>query len=204
MDCPFNAVNREKPVAIEIEAKFRIDSPERLRVLLRKLGATTTGVVLETNRLFDTPDGLLRDSDRGLRIREFCPLGDQAASHPPGLLTYKGPRAAGEFKSREECETPIAAPRALAEILAHLGYQETVVYQKRREAWRLGASEIALDELPKLGWFVEIEAPAVESVEQTRAQLGLSDTPLCQQTYAELAATHGNTSTNNTPQLLFP
>ncbi len=50
-------------------------------------GATCEGRVVETNRLFDTPDGRLRRGERGLRVRSCRRESGQA---PQPTLTYKG------------------------------------------------------------------------------------------------------------------
>ncbi len=125
------------------------------------------------------------------------------APPPPALLTYKGPRGAGVFKSREELETAVEDPAALSRIFERLGFQEVIVYEKRRETWQLGPCEIALDELPKLGSWIEIEGPSASAVEQARRQLGLSAVPVVQETYVELAAGTGDLSADGCRKLLF-
>jgi len=54
---------------LETEAKFRVEWHEPVRMRLEAAGATFHGRVLETNRLFDRPDGSLRQAGCGLRIR---------------------------------------------------------------------------------------------------------------------------------------
>ncbi len=89
-------------------------------------------------------------------------------------LTFKGPREPGPAKIREELELGIDDADALAQILPRLGFVEVVSYEKRRETWRLDGCEIELDELPQLGWFVEVEGPALERVQAVCDRLGLS------------------------------
>jgi adenylate cyclase class 2 len=178
-------------VTREIEAKFRLNDPARLRARLGAHGARRVGCVHETNRIFDTAGRKLLAADCGLRLRACRPLdnGGPPATH---TLTYKGPRAPGSTKMREEIETVVADADATATILQRLGFNEVIVYEKRRETWRLDDCEVCLDELPKLGWFVEIEGPSREAVEAARTRLELSAATPLYETYVELAATHGD------------
>jgi adenylate cyclase class 2 len=188
-------------VAQEIEAKFRIDEPSFLRDRLRELGARRTVQALETNRIFDAPDRRLLRADCGLRVREYR---DECGDEPPrGTLTFKGPRESGETKSREELETAVTDAAAAASVLERLGFEEVIRYEKRREVWQLGECEVCLDELPRLGWFIEIEGPTVQAIESARRQLHLEDSPALRETYVELAAAHGETDATDRRRLLF-
>jgi len=188
-----SAVNREAGMPTEIEAKFQVTDPEPLRQALRRLGAELRRRVLETNRIFDTADRRLLGADCGLRIRTQRRLDRAPNGQPPAAtLTYKGPRQAGDLKSREELEVCVSDAGALADILARLGFQPVIVYEKRRETWHVGTCEVSLDELPRLGWWLEVEGPDAAAVESVVQQLGLADTPPTRQTYVEMAAAHGD------------
>lgn len=191
-------------MSIEIEAKFRTADPEPVRQRLRELAARPGGRFFEMNHMYDTRDGRLRTADCGLRLRVCRPLDpDRAAEQPPALLTYKGPRAPGDPKIREELETAVADPARLAEILARLGFHEVVVYEKRRERWHLDACEVALDELPDLGWWIEIEGPDAAAIAHLQAQLGLAATPAVRETYVAMAATRGHLDAHGCRRLVF-
>jgi len=200
-------VNRTWAMAKEIEAKFRLADPGGLRARLAALGAVRSGRVLETNRIFDTPEGRLRQAGCGLRVRTCRPWPEGGAAVPTettgGMLTFKGPRAAGALKSREELETELCDPAAAVSILQRLNLREVIVYEKRRETWRLGELEVALDELPRLGSFVEIEGPTEDAVQGARRELGLADEPLVSETYVHLVAAHGQLTEDGRRQLLF-
>lgn len=185
----------------EIEAKIRLGDPGPLRTRLRELGAVRQRHVQETNRIFDTRDRRLLAGDCGLRIRESRPLDGEGPLQP--TLTFKGPREPGPVKSRAELETPVADAQTLADILQRLGFREVIRYEKRRETWRLGDCEVCLDELPRLGWYVEIEGPRAEAIETARRQLGLTALPTLGETYVELAADHGDADAAGCRQLLF-
>ena len=85
----------------------------------------------------------------------------------------------------------MADPVALATILDALAYSPTLVYEKRRATWRLGATEVVIDELP-FGWFVEIEGPE-EAINAAEQQLELAAAEVEHATYPELTARFGRT-----------
>ncbi len=188
-------------MAQEIEAKYRLEDPAALRERLATCGAKRSAHVLETNRIFDTADGRLRSSDCGLRLRTCRSLGDKQQLY--ATLTYKGPRAAGEMKIREEVETVVLNPSASMTILQHLGFSEVVLYEKRRETWQLDACEVCLDELPQLGWFVEIEGPGVEAVKAVAGRLAPEIKSALPETYVEMVTKQAETNAKDCAQLRF-
>ncbi len=197
-------VNREPAMPQEIEAKLRIPGPEPLRGRLRALGAQPRAPVFETNRILDTADGRLRAAGCGLRVRCCRPLPPAAAHDTESAwLTFKGPRAAGELKQREELETGVADAAMLLALFERLGYRSVILYEKRRETWHLRSCEVTLDELPQLGWFAEIEGPDAQAIAAVRAQLDLAATPLVRETYVELAARHGTPDAAGVRRLAF-
>jgi len=219
-------------VRTETEAKFKLDQHQDWPARLRAAGGIRLARVFEINRLFDTSDDRLKKADCGLRLREWHTLeagddptaasdatapsepaapSDLAAESEPttrsrngALLTFKGPRTGGGFKSRAEIETALDDAAAGGQILTRLGVREVLVFEKVRETWRLGPCEVALDHLPRLGWYLEIEGHDAEAVSQVRRQLGLADTPLVGETYPALAAAAGDRDPAGRVSLLFP
>jgi adenylate cyclase class 2 len=188
-------------MAQEIEAKYRVADPAAFRERLAACGAQPGARVFEANRLFDTADRKLRAADCGLRVRTCRSLDD--AQHTSATLTYKGPRAAGEMKVREEVETAVTDPSAVATILERLGFNEVIFYEKRRESWRVDECEVCLDELPRLGWFIEIEGPSAPAVTSACDKLKLSGQTALSKTYVEMAAEHGAPRGANTVGIEF-
>ena len=152
------------------------------------------------NRIFDTRKRKLRAKSCGLRVRTSTFDG---ARPPEVRLTFKGPREPGEFKSREELEVVTTDGQTLIEILARLGYHEVVHYEKRRETWALDDCEVVLDELPRLGWWLEIEAASEQAVTDVRGRLNLSSTPPADKTYVAMAAKHGDCDADGCAKLVF-
>ena len=189
-------------MAQEIEVRFRLTAPEGLQARLHAAGAKRVPRVLETNRILDTGDRRLLAADCGLRVREWHSLDGRQKTG--ATLTFKGPRSSSQVKSREEVETPVADATATLAILERLGFREAITYQKRREEWRLGECVVALDELPQLGWYVEIEGPAVSAVDAARARLDLTDVACERDTYVHLAEQHGQVLPDGPRRLMFP
>jgi adenylate cyclase, class 2 len=169
-------------MSAEIEAKMKVADLAPVRKKLEAVGATRARSELETNAFFDTPERLLQSTDRGLRIR--------VAVEPNGTshctVTMKGPLQAGQFKTREEIQFSADDPAAVRRMLEGLGFKSSLSFQKRRETWLYAGCEIALDEMPYLGVFVEIEGGNDAAISAARKSLGLSDLPLISTGYISL------------------
>jgi adenylate cyclase, class 2 len=166
----------------EIEAKMKVAELDSVRKKLSSAGAKRIGTEMETNSFFDTREASLQSADRGLRIR--------VAAMEDGkkriTITLKGPLQAGPMKKREEIEFSVGDAESAGQFLQRLGYHPTLTFEKRRETWKLGGCEVALDELPKLGTFVEIEGPGEEEVQSVRQSLGLSEVPMISRGYISM------------------
>ena len=157
---------------LEIEAKLKVDSLDSIRERLASRGASFVYRVLEENHIFDTADGSLRSAGRGLRVRRCRTL---AGESPADTMTFKGPRQPGPFKRREEINLRVDCGESACALLDGLGCVEIMRFEKRRETWELAGCEVALDEVPHLGFFVEIEGQDAESVRRVQRELGLQD-----------------------------
>ncbi|HET6669089.1 MAG TPA: class IV adenylate cyclase [Pyrinomonadaceae bacterium] len=167
-------------MSIEIEKKYRLSEDQR-KALVRRLaeiGATREGKAFEENVLYDGPE--LKQRNCVLRLRR---VGGRT------LLTFKE-RLPGvsPIKQQREEETEVENADTMHAILEALGYRPRVVYEKKRETWRLGTVEIVLDELP-FGLFLEIEGSAAE-IEATEESLAI-DLLAELATYPQLAAKEG-------------
>lgn len=169
----------------EIESKVRVSNHDTVQSRLRAAGAQYESRAFETNRLFDDAARTLFHAGCGLRIRE-CRMLDGPERRP--TLTYKGPLRPGRYKSRAEIEVQIEDAGAMIEILAALGFSEHLLFEKKRESWRLGPCRIELDELPQIGRFVEVEGPGEDAIQSSLARLGLADSKMIHDSYAALLA----------------
>ncbi len=166
---------------IEIEKKFRLTKKQRdeVRARLPELGANREGEEFEVNTLY-TGDAI----ELGQAVLRLRRVNDRA------ILTYKeriGTRT--DIKEQLELETRVDNPDAIEYILEALAYYPALVYEKRRETWRLGATEIVVDELP-FGLFMEIEGEekSIRDIEGKLAIKRLAGEPL---TYPRLTMKHG-------------
>jgi adenylate cyclase class 2 len=166
---------------IEVEKKFRLTKRQRDVVLRRlpEMGASLQGEEFEENTLY-SGEGLSAGSCV-LRLRR---VGRNAT------LTYKKriPSSSAIKQQREE-ETEVADPEAMEAILEALGFTPGLVYEKRRQTWTLGKTEIVIDVLP-FGLFMEIEGRANE-IKNVERRLGLKGLRAEHATYPQLTAKHG-------------
>jgi len=166
---------------IEIEKKYRLTAMQRdeVRTRLPEMGAKGEGEEFEENTLYS--GDAIEMGQSVLRLRR---VGNRA------LLTYKqrvGDRI--DIKQQLELETEVSNPNALEFILEALGFFPAAVYEKRRETWRIGETEVVIDQLP-FGLFMEIEGEekAIREIESKLAIQRLEVEPL---TYPRLTRQHG-------------
>lgn len=168
-------------MGVEIEKKYRLTAERRgpLRERLRRMGARCVGQEFEENTLYT--GGQLHTRQCALRLRK---VGGAA------ILTYKErfPSDSAVKRQRED-ETRVEDAEAMAAILDALGYRPALVYEKRRETWRIANCELVIDELP-FGLFMEIEGDEA-AIEEAEDLLDLSDLEAEPSTYPQLALAHG-------------
>lgn len=131
---------------IEFEIKAPVP-PERAAALRARLGAPERVephadlYLAHPSRDFARTDEALRLSSRGGRAD----------------LTYKGPKLDAGSKARREIVLPVddaATARALVEAL---GFRAVMELRKTRAVHHHAGFEVALDDVPGLGLFVELE-----------------------------------------------
>jgi adenylate cyclase class 2 len=163
----------------EIEAKMRVPDHAPIRDRLRELGAEPHGVAIETNVIFDRPDHSLQAAGSGLRVRRAK---NTETGEVKQTVTYKGKLQKAALKTREEIELVIADGDAQL-LIDRLGFIKIFSFEKRRESWELEGCHVELDEVPRLGTFVEIEGPGESAVMPLREKLGLGNSPLISTSY---------------------
>jgi adenylate cyclase class 2 len=174
----------------ETEVKLRVASAEEARLSLARIGARRVRARhFEDNVLYDDTQGSLGRAGVVLRLR---------TTGEGGALTFKGPRRLeGGIKSRDEWETPVGDPSALAAILERLGYRPLFRYQKYRESWTRRGQQVEVDETP-IGPFVEIEGDA-EGIHAVASELGYGPADYVSESYAGLFLAGGGTG-----DMVFP
>jgi len=175
----------------EVEQKFPVSDLPALEARLIALGASISEPVVEVDVYYAHPVRDFAKTDEALRIRRRA-----GAS----LITYKGPKIDATTKTRREIELPLAptegSAAAWAGLLKTLSFTEIAEVRKsRRKAdlpWQGRRVEVSLDEVPRLGSFVELELLAesdeIEAakacVASLAAALGLKDSQ--RRSYLEL------------------
>ena len=167
----------------EIEAKLKVDSLRKIERRLSELGASFIAEQLQVDYHFDDTNATFAKTGRCLRLR--CQKDGKGERF---FLTYKGAKEKSKFKKRQEIEIEVKAPNPAGKLLSALGYEEVLVIEKTRRLWQLDDCEVALDRLHLLGNFVEIEGPDEQKIAQLQANLGLSDLPHIQKSYAALTS----------------
>jgi adenylate cyclase, class 2 len=167
---------------LEIEMKFPVPDFQAIEQRLRSWGASPESPLQEADHYFKAPDRDFAKTDEALRVRR---IGTK------NRVTYKGPRQPGPAKTRTEIEVGLADGAAAAEdfcrLLVCLGYRPTAVVRKQRIIYRLQRGgfdlEICLDQVEKLGRFVEVEivapeeklAAAQQVLQSVAGELGLAN-----------------------------
>lgn len=169
---------------LEIEVKLLVADLAVIAQRLERLGAALTAPrIYERNVRFDTADSALARADQLLRLRQDTRV----------RLTFKGaadtpPSAAdSSIRARFEAELEVSDFDQMALILARLGYDPVMVYEKYRTTYLIDNVEVVLDEMP-YGNFIELEGDSTEAIEAVIAQLELHSAPRYSASYVLLFA----------------
>jgi len=167
----------------EIEAKLKVNSLEAVEQRLAECGASFRAEKLQTDCYFDTADRELTRTDQCVRLRR-----EKKGDRERLVITYKGAKQADDYKKRREIEFEVQDAEQAEAFLDVLGYRKALVFNKRRRLWDVGDCEVALDELPLIGVFVEIEGPNSDEIRRVQVRLALTDVPHVMDSYATLIA----------------
>jgi adenylate cyclase, class 2 len=182
-------------VGIEAELKARVRDPARVRELLRQRAPEEVAIYSDT--YFDTPDRTLTREGRELRIRVI-----HADTTDRTVLTYKGAAVDEVSGSKPETETTADDADALRAILAELGFEVLIAFEKHCSNYRFTASGrtllATLVHVPELEQtYVEIESivnteadvePALETIRAILGELGIQRTEETTETYIDAVA----------------
>jgi len=168
-------------VPTEIEAKIKLKSIEQAEGKLKSLCAEFIGLHRHLDIFFDTADNRLYSFGAGLRLRKLtC---DDSEKY---ILTYKGPKQKGKYKKRQEVEIEVSNFDAAGEMLAAIGFEKKLTYEKQRYLWRFKQCKVCLDSVPLLGEFIEVEGPGEGAIAGVLQSLGLNDCEHINTSYSKL------------------
>lgn len=146
----------------EVELKFPLPDCREILNRLAELGAVAESPQEQVDRYFNHPARDFRETNEAFRIRSVGTA---------NCLTYKGPVVDRATKTRREIEIAIAeGPDAviqMEQMLTLLGFRAVREVRKVRTPhsliWHDRRFELALDEVPSIGTFLEIELIADEA-----------------------------------------
>lgn len=168
-------------MALEIEKKFRLTEAQRATVVatLKEFRAEFRGEDNEENIIYSSHQ--LTQENSVLRVRR---IGERT------LLTFKKRLPAiSDIKQQLEEETEVANADVLMRILAHLGVEPRLIYEKRRKTWRFRSVDVMIDELP-FGMYMEIEG-AFTAIREAELLLETDEFQPEEDTYPRLTAKFG-------------
>jgi adenylate cyclase class 2 len=159
----------------EVERKYRVADLPALLARLAELGAKPGEAESQADCYYAHPSRDFAATDEALRLRR---------AGETNRITYKGPKVDSQSKTRRELELDLPpGDGALAEfgqLLAALGFRPVATVRKRRRkaalAWQGQDVEVSLDEVERVGSFVELELGADDAglprAERLLASLG--------------------------------
>lgn len=164
---------------VETESKHPVQDLDGIFRRLAALGCAVAEPVTHLDEYYDTTDGLLSSEDFVARLRMTA-----------GALVigFKGPRAfhADGTYSRIEIELPGGELAEVRAALSRQGLVRTWQLEKRRQEFRPEPGlVVAVDELPVVGFFVELEGEPGQ-IAAVACQLGSTLGPPDPRNYREL------------------
>lgn len=149
----------------EIEVKARLKNKEHVLEKLKSLGCIFSEPVRQIDTVYTKIIGNIEEylkNDHFLRIRE--------KSDGRFIFTVKKPLST-EVLTKAEHETEIKNAPELEQALFLMGYQLSNKVIKVRQTAKYGDFEICLDEVEKLGSFIEVEKISDGDVDVIRKEL---------------------------------
>jgi predicted adenylyl cyclase CyaB len=156
---PLPPENAERHLGVvEMEAKYRVSDVVSLDALLAMHAKQTTSAIFQRDEYYDTPNKALDGQDFVVRLRSD---GTDAVD-----VAIKGPRfrTPSQEYSRIEIELEGKSLEGARASLTTRGLQRTWVFEKRRARfqWNSNSAAVYVDEIPELGFFVEVEGSRLE------------------------------------------
>jgi predicted adenylyl cyclase CyaB len=148
---------------MEIELKFLLENPEETINQLNKISKQ----IKESHQkdIYFIPPH--RDFIKQIPVSEWLRLRE---TENKSSINYKRWHNTKEKKaiSCDEFETEISDINDLKNILKSLDFKEIIIVEKLRKVWIYKDTEIAIDKVTDLGYFIEIEAKKeLNSIKET-------------------------------------
>lgn len=166
----------------ETEIKIKLESEQSAEVLIRKCSVLSHSAPerqTELDEYFDTENEELKKNDLVIRIR---------TSNGKSLVALKSPRVfiTQFIQKRIELEFEVSDIHQVKSELEKQGLKASAIIEKRRWGFHLLGCHVVIDNLPFIGWFVEIEGNSPTDIDYCIVKLGLSRRSHVRQNYGEL------------------
>jgi adenylate cyclase, class 2 len=168
-------------MAVEIEAKLKVEQLAPYSQLLEQLGAQLRGSYRQLDTFYDRPGNELLQAGSGLRLRQ-----EQQQNNCKNILCFKGPAQKSNYKHREEIEVEVNDTNQVSILLDRLGYKPILTVEKKRTVWNFNNCLVCLDEVNGLGNFLEIEGQTEDDINTVAAKLKLDQHEHIPLSYAQM------------------
>ena len=171
----------EQDMPKETETKFKLECPSVFRRKLAKIKARFISKKTERDIYYRDPSGrVAADVIRLRRVGRKCIFTVKKRVFSTRSRTYK---------VREELEASVDDAKAFGEMLKELGFRPFFRKKKIRELYTWKGAKILIDQLPKIGYYVEIEAP-IKKIKKLARNLDLDMKKATSKNYRELLRAH--------------
>jgi adenylate cyclase class 2 len=151
----------------EIEVKVIDIDKKEIEKRLRKLKAKKTFDGLSCSICYKIPKKTKNKTH--LRLRK------EGKSY---FITFKSPISDKKVKIKRELEVNVDDFEVMNKIFNEIGVKTDFLFKKYRISYELGKAKIELDKYPGIPWFLEIEAPNINSIYNAAKKLGIGKNEL--------------------------
>lgn len=170
-----------KEVEIKLISSKSINSDIKDTLLLK--GFVLNDMIKEKAIYLDRKEGKIEGC---LRVKIITRNTLDVKRNHCGLVTYKTGKSSG-ISEREEKEYTTESPDSALEVFYSLGFRPLQIVEKKRTSFKKKNVKVELDEVPFLGYFIEIESDNAEGVKNTCSQLGLGNLIVENRSYLEMS-----------------
>lgn len=181
-------------MAKEVEVKFKIKSPRLIEKYLKTLGAKKIFQALEKDIYYSTP--FRRRTQFTIRLRKISNEGIFTLKYP--VLKERSKR----YKVLNELEAVVKDADMFDKMLKKIGFKPTFFKEKFRKTYKLKQVLIAIDKLPYIGFYIEIEG-AKSKIKEVLKLLKLDQKKSEILTYADIFRHYKKTQNKPKIKLIF-
>jgi adenylate cyclase, class 2 len=166
----------------ETEIKLKIQSEFDAKLLVEKFkvsSITPPNYLSQQDIYYDTINSELQNRDLVIRTRELNNI---------GYVALKSPRVfiADTIQKRIELEFEVQEFKKIQDKIIDQGLKKIAIIDKKRIDFEISKAHIAIDELPFIGWFIEIEGENIQGIEDIIHSYGLGMLERIKLNYGEL------------------